>query len=229
MRAGKFILLFFFATLTTVSTFANELDDMGADVPLDNKKEAPAIVFHCADLRNPYVILSEFANTLKANKDSSKIGEAVFNACTKEKMAAHYDSLPYMITEGEIFTYAAEHDPVASEKLLLRSIGDWWFQQVQAQMQDTLAKNPKIQYDEEFIYLATRMKRDHFNIQLPAESYSVKVTKDMMKGEYGYIIGRVINGTSWKVKLLLITIILFFSYFFIKGIYHTIKKPSIQK
>jgi hypothetical protein len=228
MKGGKYVFLLFIV-LAAVSVFANELDDMGADVPLDSKKSTSTFSFQCADVRNPYLVLSEFSKASQGNADLTQIGESVFNCCTQKKIAASYDSLPYMITEGETFTYAADHSSVPAEKLLLKSIGDWWFQQVQVQMQDTLAKNNNIQYDEEFAYLIIRMKRDHFNIQLPAESYSVKVTKDMIKGEYGYILGRIISGTSWKVKLLLMLAVLFFAYFFIKGIYFTIKKPSIQK
>lgn len=228
MKIRRFLLLAS-VILTALSSFGNELDDMGADVPLDNKKSTSTFSFQCADVRNPYLVLTEFSKASQGNTDLTQIGESVFNCCTQKKLASCYDSLPYMITEGETFTYAANHSSVPAEKLLLKSIGDWWFQQVQVQMQDTLAKNNNIQYDEEFAYLIMRMKRDHFNIQLPAESYSVKVTKDMIKGQYGYIIGRVINGTSWKVKLLLILAVALFGYFFLKGIYFTIKQTSIQK
>ena len=223
MKAIRFALLVICYSFFYNSLSANERDEAEINVPLDSPKNSAVAQLRCSDPRNPNSVMFEFESH-GTNKAES--GEALFRFCIQEKSLICYDSLESIIFEGEIFNFASEHSNSNEEKIMTKAIASWWFQQAHNIMLDTISKNKDIVYTEEFSYLTMRMRKDRQNIQLPAESYTIKVTKDLMKGEYGYVFGRFNSGTSWKLKLLLFSVILFFIYFFTKGVQLTIKSQN---
>ena len=224
MKAFRFLFLLVCYSFAWNSSIAFDLDEMGENIPLNlSNKDTTIAEMRCSDSRNPNSVLVEFE---RLGNNKSKRGEALYDFCKREKSIIRYDSLESIIFEGEIFNFASDHTSSPEEKIMTQAIADWWFQQALNIMQDTILKNKNIVYTEEFYYLIMRMRKDRQNVHLPAESYTVKVTKDLLKGEYGYVLGRFNNGTNWKLKLILFSFVIIFMYFFLKGIQFTIKSSS---